>query len=74
MNNDISFSDKLAVKLGPISLQNPVIMSSGTFGNGIEYSEFYDISILGAVITKSFSLKPMLGMSLQDYVKLQQVY
>jgi len=61
LNNDISFSDKLAVKLGPISLKNPVIMSSGTFGNGIEYSEFYDISILGAVITKSFSLKPMLG-------------
>ena len=47
----------LSVKLGEINLKNPVVMCSGTFANGIEYSNFYDISELGAITTKSYSLK-----------------
>jgi len=45
----------LSVNLGRIKLKNPVVTCSGTFSSGLEYSEFYDVSILGAVTTKSFS-------------------
>ncbi len=59
MNN---FNDpRLAVRIGDISLKNPVIMCSGTFASGIEYNEIYETQIIGAVTTKSFSLKPMEG-------------
>ena len=51
----------LSVNLGRIKLENPIVMCSGTFSSGIEYSEFYDTSILGAVTTKSFSLRSMAG-------------
>ncbi|MDZ7839182.1 MAG: hypothetical protein U5N58_15430 [Actinomycetota bacterium] len=50
------FVPGLAVELGDLKLKNPVVTCSGTFGSGIEYSNFYDLSILGAVTTKSFSL------------------
>ncbi len=49
------------MKFGSISLKNPVISCSGTFAGGLEYSKFYDISKLGAVTTKSFSLKKKEG-------------
>ena len=51
----------LSVNLGKIKLENPVVMCSGTFSSGIEYSKFYDTSILGAVTTKSFSLRRRIG-------------
>lgn len=51
----------LSVRLGNIKLKNPVIMCSGTFASGIEYNELYDVSVLGAVTTKSFSLEPREG-------------
>ncbi len=50
-----------SVKLGSIFLKNPVISCSGTFAGGLEYNRFLDISKLGAVTTKSFSLKKKLG-------------
>lgn len=52
---------KLSVELGKIKLANPVIACSGTFGCGIEYNQFYDTAILGAVTTKSYSLLPVEG-------------
>jgi dihydroorotate dehydrogenase (NAD+) catalytic subunit len=59
---DIGINEKgLFVKFGKICLKNPVISCSGTFAGGIEYSKFYDISKLGAVTTKSFSLKKKEG-------------
>jgi dihydroorotate dehydrogenase (NAD+) catalytic subunit len=51
----------LSVKLGRIKLANPIIACSGTFNFGVEYSQFYDVSMLGAVVTKSYSLKPRDG-------------
>ena len=51
----------LSVKLGSLELKNPVITCSGTFSSGIEYNELYDVSLLGAITTKSFSLKPRIG-------------
>ena len=55
-----SVSD-LSINLGRIKLKNPVITCSGTFASGIEYNQFYNISNLGAVTTKSFSLNKKLG-------------
>ncbi len=51
----------LSVKIGKLELKNPVVTASGTFGYGEEYSEFYDLSRLGAVVMKGVSLKPMPG-------------
>ena len=51
----------LSVKLGSLELKNPVITCSGTFSSGIEYYDLYDVSLLGAVTTKSFSLEARLG-------------
>ncbi len=44
-----------------IKTKNPVTVASGTFGYGREYSDFYDLGKLGAVITKGTSLKPRNG-------------
>lgn len=42
-------------------LKNPVIVSSGTFGFGEEFEDFFDLNQLGAVVSKGISLKPMVG-------------
>ena len=42
-------------------MKNPVMVASGTFGCGAEYSEFMDINKLGAIVTKGTSLKPWVG-------------
>lgn len=40
------------VTIAGVELKNPVMTASGTFGSGMEYSEFVDLSRLGAVVTK----------------------
>jgi len=61
-NTSVSVPD-LSINLGRIKLKNPVVTCSGTFASGIEYNQFYNISNLGAVTTKSFSLNKRLGNS-----------
>lgn len=51
----------LTVHIGNLRLKNPVMTASGTFGYGEEYSEFIDLNMLGAVVVKGISLKPMEG-------------
>ena len=51
----------LSVTIGKIKLRNPVIVSSGTFGFGEEFEDFFDLNHLGAIISKGISLKPMKG-------------
>ncbi|MCJ7746658.1 MAG: dihydroorotate dehydrogenase [Desulfobacterales bacterium] len=51
----------LSVTIGKIKLKNPVIVSSGTFGFGEEFEDFFDLNHLGAIISKGISLKPMVG-------------
>ena len=53
MNTKINFAG--------IEMKNPVTVASGTFGYGREYSEFFDLSKLGGIITKGTSLKPRSG-------------
>ena len=51
----------LSVKIGSLTLKNPVMLASGTVGYGNEISEFTDLNNLGAIVTKSLSLKPTKG-------------
>ena len=52
---------KTEVKIADVSFKNPVLTASGTFGSGIEYSEFVDLNKLGGVITKGVSNIPWEG-------------
>ena len=47
-----------SVEFAGIKMKNPVTVASGTFGYGDEFSEFFDLSKLGGIITKGTSLKP----------------
>ena len=51
----------LGVKLGEISLQNPVIPASGCFGFGYEMNQYYPIDILGSISIKGTTLHPRFG-------------
>ncbi len=51
----------LTVDLGKLVLSNPVVAASGTFGYGLEYTEFLDLNDLGGFSTKGLSLKPKVG-------------
>jgi len=54
-------SPQMAVKLGRLKLNNPVMSASGTFGYGEEYAGYVDLNRLGAVVVKGLSLKARLG-------------
>ena len=54
-------SERLAVQLGPLSLKNPILTASGTFGYGLEFSDFVDLASLGGICTKGLSLKEHAG-------------
>lgn len=49
------------VMLAGVELKNPVMTASGTFGSGMEYSEFVDLNKLGAVVTKGVANVPWSG-------------
>ena len=49
------------VNLAGVELKNPVMTASGTFGSGMEYSEFVNLNRLGAVVTKGVANVPWPG-------------
>lgn len=49
------------VTLAGVTFRNPVMTASGTFGSGMEYSEFVDLNKLGAVVTKGVANVPWPG-------------
>ncbi len=49
------------VNLAGVELKNPVMVASGTFGSGAEYSEFVELNRLGAVVTKGVASVPWPG-------------
>ena len=51
----------LSVELAGVSLKNPVVVASGTFGFGREYSQFYDLGELGGICAKGLTLRPREG-------------
>lgn len=52
----------LTTLLGPLELANPIVTASGCFGSGREINRFYDVAALGAVVVKSVTLEPRLGL------------
>ncbi len=50
-----------SVNLCGVTLKNPVMTASGTFGSGAEFSEFVDLNKLGAVVTKGVANVPWMG-------------
>ncbi|MGB9822597.1 dihydroorotate dehydrogenase [Thermodesulfovibrio sp.] len=51
----------LEVKIGNVTFKNPVLTASGTFGYGLEYSQFVDLNLLGGIVVKGLSLQPKQG-------------
>ena len=60
---------KLNVNIGALSLKNPVMTASGTFGYGIEFEDFIDLGGLGGIIVKGTTLKPREG---NDYPRMAE--
>ena len=59
----------MSVKIGSLTLRNPIMLASGTVGYGNEMSEFTDLNKLGGIVTKSLSLKPRKGNPPQRIVE-----
>lgn len=57
------------VNIGALSLRNPVMTASGTFGYGIEYADFMDLASIGGVIVKGTTLQPREG---NDYPRMAE--
>jgi dihydroorotate dehydrogenase (NAD+) catalytic subunit len=51
----------LRVSVGTLSLKNPIIAASGTFGYGIEFARLVDLNRLGGIVVKGLSIEPMAG-------------
>lgn len=51
----------MQVSVGGLQLKNPVMTASGTFGNGLEFAPYGDLSLLGGICVKGLSLKPREG-------------
>lgn len=49
------------INIAGVEFKNPVMTASGTFGSGMEYSEFVDLNCLGAVVTKGVANVPWEG-------------
>lgn len=51
----------LQVKIGKLTLKNPVMGASGTFGYGVEYKKFFSLGDIGGFVTKGLSIEPRKG-------------
>ena len=51
----------LSVQVGPVTLPNPVVTASGTYGHGDEVARLGDASAIGAITAKSLSADPWAG-------------
>ena len=51
----------LSVRIGSLTLKNPVVAASGCFGYGVEYADVVDLSSLGAIVSKGLFLAPREG-------------
>ncbi len=51
----------LSIEVGSLKLRNPVLTASGTFGYGLEFLPFMELSALGGLVTKGLSPLPRIG-------------
>lgn len=59
----------LRVKIGALTLKNPVMTASGTFGYGLEFQDFMPLDSIGSIIVKGTTLKPREG---NDYPRMAE--
>jgi dihydroorotate dehydrogenase (NAD+) catalytic subunit len=59
----------LNVNIGKLEFRNPVLMASGTFGYGMEFEDFIDLSQLGGIFVKGTTLHPREG---NDYPRMAE--
>ncbi|WP_056928621.1 dihydroorotate dehydrogenase [Candidatus Symbiothrix dinenymphae] len=59
----------LSVNIGNLNFKNPVLTASGTFGYGIEYADFMDLSRIGGIFVKGTTLAPREG---NDYPRMAE--
>ena len=59
----------LNVKIGNLEFRNPVLTASGTFGYGMEYEDFIDLSKIGGIFVKGTTLHPREG---NDYPRMAE--
>ena len=57
-NNTLDLSTKIT---NDLTIQNPVMMASGTFGHGAEYAPLFDLGKLGGIVTKTITFHPRAG-------------
>lgn len=57
----MSMASRVNVTIAGISMKNPVMTASGTFGFGLEYRDFVDLNQVGAIVVKGTTLKPRAG-------------
>lgn len=57
----------LRVNIGALSLKNPVMTASGTFGYGLEFQDFIPLEELGGIIVKGTTLKSREAQRLSPY-------
>ncbi len=59
----------LRVNIGGLEFKNPVTTASGTFGNGEEFDDFFDLNLLGGMFVKGMTLEPREG---NDYPRMAE--
>jgi dihydroorotate dehydrogenase (NAD+) catalytic subunit len=59
----------LSVNIAGISLRNPIMTASGTFGYGEEFAEYVDLEKIGAIVTKGLSIRPKAGNAMPRIVE-----
>lgn len=60
---------QLEVNIGALTLQNPVMTASGTFGYGLEFADLIDLNRLGGFVVKGTTLRPREG---NDYPRMAE--
>jgi dihydroorotate dehydrogenase (NAD+) catalytic subunit len=63
------YDNRLAVKIGDLKMITPITTASGTFGFGLEFTDFVDLKKLGAVTVKGTTLEPRAGNKGQRVVE-----
>lgn len=61
ITSNLDKTPNLSIDIAGLRLKNPVMTASGTFGYGEEYSEFFDLNRLGAIVVKGLSAAPRQG-------------
>src|SRR5574344_2167398 len=66
---DTLYEGRLAVDIGKLHMRTPITTASGTFGFGLEFTDFLDLEKLGAITVKGTTLKPRSGNKGQRVVE-----